>query len=541
MSSTAPHAERIDADVVIVGGGSAGCVVARRLADADPSCRIVLIEAGEKAPGFVTDIPGMTVRLMGQPATDWCYPAEPDPSLGGRVLYWSGGRMLGGSSSINGLVYIRGLRRDYDDWAAGGAQGWAWNDVEPYFRKAEGCEDGGLASLGTSGPYAVSRIRSLHPLTRRYVAACGEFGLPELQDYNSGDREGAFVNLTSQSRGRRSSTANRYLPPGARGANLRVLAGVVADRILWDGQRAAGVRCVAGERTLDVSARAQVVVSAGALQSPAVLLRSGVGSAVDLQAHGIPTVVDLPGVGRNLQDHCGLTISKFVNLPTYNSESSGLPALRHLVNYLLFRKGAMASAAVQGMGWARSDPALAEPDIHLNWLPFGVDYTVSPPALHKRPCVSLGVCVSRPHSRGELRLRSASARDKPVIDHRLVGDDRDVATIRCSIRLMERIFTMPSLRDAVVGPCNPPMPLDSDAALDDFVRANAGIGYHAVGTCRMGSDAASVLDTQLRVRGVGNLRVVDASVMPRLVSANTNAASIMIGEKGADLVRADLR
>ena len=256
--------------------------------------------------------------------------------------------------------------------------------------------------------------------------------------------------------------------------------------------------------------------------------------------HGIDVLQDAPGVGRNLQDHCGLTISKFVNVPTYNSESSGLAAARHLCNYLLFRKGPLASAAVQAMGWCRSDTTLAEPDIHLNWLPFGVDYTVSPPALHKRPCVSLGVCVSRPHSRGEVRLRSTAALDKPVIDHRLVGDERDVATIRRSIRLMERIFTMPALAGSVIGACNPPELLASDAALDEFTRAHAGIGYHAVGTCRMGTGPDAVVDPQLRVRGVEALRVVDASVMPRIVSANTNAASIMIGEKGADLALKEL-
>jgi len=537
----ATDAGHLDADVVIVGGGSAGCVLARRLADADPTHQVVLLEAGETAPGFFTDIPGMTVRLVGQPRTDWCYPAEPDPSLGGRMLHWSGGRMLGGSSSINGLVYIRGLRRDYDDWAAAGCGGWSWSEVEPYFRKAECIEDGGLDSLGRDGPYTVSRIRSLHPLTRRFVEACGQLGLPALADYNQADREGAFVNLTSQSRGRRSSTANRYLPVSARAANLRVLAGTLVDRVLFEGRRAVGVRCVAGDRRLEVRVRAQVIVSAGALQSPVVLLRSGIGPAAQLRSLGLDVLLDAPAVGRNLQDHCGLTISKFVNVPTYNSEASGLHALRHLLNYLAFRKGPLASAAVQGMGWARSAPQLDQPDIHLNWLPFGVDYTVSPPALHKRPCVSLGVCVSRPYSRGEIRLRSAGPRDKPVIDHRLIGDERDVATIQRSIRLMERMFTMPALRDAVVGPCNPPGALADDAAMEEFVRANAGIGYHAVGTCRMGADEGSVLDPQLRVRGVERLRVIDASVMPRLVSANTNAASIMIGEKGADLVLRDLR
>jgi choline dehydrogenase len=341
--------------------------------------------------------------------------------------------MLGGSSSINGLVFIRGLRRDYDDWASAGCPGWRWRDVEPYFRRAERFEQGDLDSLGRTGPYTVSRIRSLHPLTERFIAACREFGTPELVDYNRGEGEGAFVNLTSQARGRRSSTANRYLATPSRMANLRIELGVIVDRVIFDAGRAVGVRCAVGGEMREVRARGQVIVSAGALQSPAVLLRSGIGPASALRELNVDVRRDAPGVGRNLQDHCGLTISKFVNVPTYNSEASGVHAVRHLCNYLAFRKGPLASAAVQAMGWVRSDPALAEPDIHLNWLPFGVDYTVSPPALHKRPCVSLGVCVSRPHSRGEVRLRSISALDKPVIDHRLIGDERDVATIKRSI------------------------------------------------------------------------------------------------------------
>ena len=541
MTATPSAAARIEADVVVVGGGSAGCVIARRLADADPGLQVVLIEAGAGDSSFFAEIPGMTVRLMGNPKTDWLYPAEPDPSAGGRVLYWSGGRMLGGSSAINGLVYIRGLQRDYDAWAAAGCTGWAWRDVEPYFRKAEHYEDDGHESLGREGPYAVSRIRSVHPLTQRFVDACAELGLPEIDDYNRGDREGAFINLTSQSRGRRSSTGNRYLSPAARGPNLRILAGTVVDRVLLDGRRAVGVLARADGKTFQVTARRQVVLSSGTVQSPAILMRSGIGPAAHLQSLGIPVVLDAAQVGRNLQDHCGLTISKFVNVPTYNSESTGLHAARHLLNYLAFKRGPLASAAVQAMGWARSDASLAEPDIHLNWLPYGIDYTVSPPAMHKRPAVSLGICVSRPHSRGEIRLRSATPDDKPMIDHRLAGDERDVATVKRGIRLMERIFATHALQGAVVGACNPDKPLETDEAMEPFVRGNVGIGYHGVGSCRMGSDAGSVLDPSLRVRGIDGLRVIDASVIPQLVSANTNAASIMIGEKGAALLLRDIR
>lgn len=541
MTARTTPADRIEADVVVIGGGSAGCVVARRVAEADPVLQVVLIEAGAGRSSFMADIPGMTVRLMGNPQTDWLYAAEQDPSAGGRTLYWSGGRMLGGSSAINGLVYIRGLQRDYDAWADAGCTGWSWHDVEPFFRKGEGFEDDGHESLGRGGPYAVSKIRSLHPLTQRFVDACAELGLPSIDDYNRGDREGAFANLTSQSQGRRSSTGNRYLAEGARPGNLRILADTVVERLVLDGRRVTGVRTLADQRELHVQARRQVVLSAGTVQSPAVLMRSGIGPAAHLQSFGIPVALDAPRVGQNLQDHCGLTISKFVNVPTYNSQSTGLGAARHLLNYLAFRKGALASAAVQGMGWTRTDPALAEPDIHLNWLPYGIDYTVTPPAMHKRPAVSIGICVSRPYSRGEIRLRSGSAADKPVIDHRLIGDARDVETIKGGIRYMERVFAAPALREAVIGRCNPDAPLETDAELEAFIRQNVGIGYHGVGSCGMGAGPDAVVDPALRVRGLDGLRVIDASIMPRLVSANTNAASIMIGEKGADLLLRDLR
>lgn len=541
MTANAQATSTREADVVLIGGGSAGCIVARRLAEADPSLRVVLLEAGGAGTGFLVDTPGMTVRLMGNPQSDWLYPTEPDPTAAGRTHYWSGGRMLGGSSGINGLVYIRGLQRDYDTWADMGCSGWGWRDIEPFFRRAEGFEDDGHPSLGSAGPYAVSKIRSLHPLTQRFVEGCAQLGIPAIDDYNAGCGEGAFVNLTSQSRGRRSSTGNRYLASGQRPQNLQVITDALVERIIFEGKRASAVLAKVGDRLIEFQARVQIVLCAGTVQSPAILMRSGVGPAEHLRERSISVLLDAPEVGANLQEHSGLTISKFVNLPTYNSESSGLPALRHLLNYLFFRKGALASAAVQGMGWAKSDSALSEPDIHLNWLPYGIDYTVAPPTLHSRPAVSLGVCVSRPYSRGHIRLKSAAAMDKPIITHRLLDDMRDVETIKRGIALMEKIFASRALQSSVIGACDPPAYLSDNQALEDFIRSHVGIGYHGVGSCRMGADAASVVDPQLRVRGVESLRIIDASIMPRIVSANTNAASIMIGEKGAEALLDDLR
>jgi choline dehydrogenase len=285
----------------------------------------------------------------------------------------------------------------------------------------------------------------------------------------------------------------------------------------------------------------QVVISGGTLQSPGLLMRSGVGPAQQLRDLGIDVLRDVPGVGANLHDHCGLTISRFVNQPTYNSEMGRLVGLKHLANYLLFRQGPLASAAVQGMAYARSDATLREPDATLSFLPYGIDYTVVPPVMHARPAVSLGVCVARPYWRGAVRLRSRQAGDKPIIDQRLLSDERDLQVVKRAIRLIERIFAAPALASAVVGRCNPQAELHTDNEMEAFARANAGIGYHPVGTCRMGSDADSVVDPELCVRGVERLRVVDASVIPRIVSSNTNAASIMIGEKAADLIAATLR
>jgi choline dehydrogenase len=531
---------QLEADVVIIGAGSAGCVLANRLSE-DPKVQVLILEAGEKGPSFIGDVPGFTMKLIANPQTDWSHLSEPDPTLNDRTLMWSGGKMLGGGSSINGMVYIRGLRRDYDDWAGMGCNGWSWDDVLPHFRRAERFEEEGAESMGTDGPLSVSRIRSLHSLTPRFVEACTQLGMAHLDDYNRGDGAGAFVNFTTQRHGRRSSTATAYLLPASRRPNLRILRGALADKILFDAGRACGVRIFLNGAVQDVKARAEVLLSAGAVQSPAVLLRSGIGAGDALRSLGIAVCVEANGVGANLQDHAGLMIGKFVNVPTYNSEMDPLHGVRHLLTYLLFRRGPLASAAVQAMAWARSDDTLAEPDIHLNWFPYGVDYTVTPPAMHKRPCVSLAACVSRPHSRGSVRLRSANVLDRPVIDHRMLGDERDLATMVRSVGVMQRIFAAPALAPSMTGASPPLDTQQTGRVLEQTIRNYAGLGLHSVGTCRMGADAQSVVDTELRVRGVSGLRVIDASVMPQLISANTNGAAVMIGEKAADQVKRALR
>ena len=526
----------MEADYVIIGGGSAGSVLANRLSE-NPATRVVLLEAGGRADGFMARMPAAGMTFLGKPDRDWCFQTEPDPSLNGRQGFWSAGKMLGGGSSVNGMIYIRGDRRDYDEWAAAGCTGWDWASVLPFFRKSEAYEGTPDQTHGTMGTLGVARPRLSHPLADVFVEACAEYGLRKVPDYCAGDVDGAFTMLVTQAKGRRSSTARAFLDAVEKRPNLQIITDATVDRVVIEDGRATGVRFVRAGQVETVTARREGIVSAGTMQSPAILMRSGIGPAAHLAEHGIAVVRDVAGVGQNLQEHASFHTLFEVDTPTYNNRMSPFGMAREMIKYVLATRGLMTMVPVEAMAYLRSRPDLDFPDIKLSFGLMAMDPKTGKP--NKRPGIVVYANVAKPKSRGEIRLRSTEPTDKPVIDHRLLGDPDDMAALVRGVKQVQELFTMPALARHTKGHIAPnPMP-QSDAEWEEQIRNRSGIGYHPVGTCRMGADEASVVDPRLRVRGIAALRVIDASIMPIMPAANTNAPSIMIGEKGAAMVLED--
>ena len=517
--------------------------MANRLS-ADPKVTVLLLEAGGPGPRFWVDMPAGMRILLGHRQADWRYATERDETLGGRQVAWPRGKLLGGSSSINGLVYIRGSRADYDDWAAQGCRGWSFDELLPYFRKSESFE--GVppgSSHGLSGPMSVSRQRSPHPLAQAFIGACGELQIPEIADYCGGDQDGAFEVLSNQRRGRRSGSAAAFLDPICTRKNLEIWTECAVEKVLFTEGRATGCRVRRSGNMVDLAAKNEIILAAGAIESPAILLRSGVGDPSMLMALGIEVIADVPGTGRNLQEHPLVLTGREVNVATYNTQASPPQLLKHLLTYWLSGKGLLAAAACSAMANVKTLPGLCDPDVTFHFMPIAFDRKSAQivaegriPPLYPKPAIRIAASLCRPHARGEIRLRSLSLDDKPMIDLRMLSDQRDVDALIRGAKLAERIYDTDSLKPFIVDRIPPVAPTQEDEWVG-FLRDNVGVGYHPVGTCKMGVGDDAVVDPQLRVRGVSGLRVADASVMPTLVSANTNAPSMMIGEKAAELIR----
>jgi choline dehydrogenase-like flavoprotein len=528
-------------DYVIVGAGSGGCSLAGRLAEQCPDATIALIEAGPHTERnlFVNMPLGVAAVVPFRRKTNYGYLTTPQPGLGGRRGYQPRGRGFGGSSAINAMVYTRGHPLDYDDWARLGCDGWAFDDVLPYFRRAEGNERGADALHGADGPLSVSNLRFQNPFSHRFVKAAVEAGFPRNDDFNGTQQEGIGFYQVTQRDGQRWSVARAYIYGHAR-ANLHTIADATVLRVVFDGKRAKGVEVVRNGVTETIEARAEVVLSAGTFNSPQLLMCSGIGPADHLRALGIPVLHDAAEVGRNLTDHVDFTINKRVSsAQTIGFSLRGFAKMvPGFVSYLRSGRGMLTSNVAEAGGFLKSRPTLDRPDLQLHFCTALVDDHNR--RMHWGHGYSLHVCVLRPHSRGSVTLASSDAREAPVIDPAFLSDPRDLDLLVEGVHLSRRILDAPSL--ALCGGRELyTRHGQTDAELRATIAAHADTIYHPVSTCRMGGDDRSVVDTQLRVRGVTGLRVVDASVMPTLIGGNTNAPTVMIGERAADFIAAARR
>jgi choline dehydrogenase len=519
-------------DLIVVGGGSAGCAMAARLAESG-KLKVLLLEAGKSDATLNSKVPALMSGMVQNPEYDWRFPTEPDPSIGGRTDIWPAGRRLGGGSTINGMMFVRGHAWDYDQWAAGGARGWSHAEVLPFFRRMESNERGGDAWRGDRGPQAASEIRARWPITDAWIEAAQQAGIARSRDLNGEHAEGVDYAQAAQKNGLRQSTASAYLRGTRRPPGLAIELTAQATRLLIENGRAVGVEYLQGGATKTLRAARGVVVCSGALNSPRLLLHSGLGPADELRALGIPVVADLPGVGRNLQEHVGTHIIHEVNTTTMNSAVRGLGGLSQLLQFIVRRRGALTTPIGHAQAFVKSRPGLPVPNLQIAFAPFAFDLDArSRLVLRKKPSISQAIFLVRPKARGSLALRSANPLDPPLIRYQLYADDDDVRQIAEGIDLARQIVRQPALAKFVTAESRPG-PEATGEALLGYCRMAAIPGFHPVGTCRMGDDAAAVVDPDLRVRGVDGLYVADASVFPRITAGNTNATCIMIGDKGA--------
>jgi choline dehydrogenase len=529
-------------DYVVVGAGTAGCVLANRLSS-DPDVKVLLLEAGGKDDWIWIHIPVGYLYCIGNPRTDWCYRTEPEPGLNGRSILYARGKVLGGCSSINAMIYMRGQARDYEQWEALGNPGWGWDDVLPVFRRSEDHYLGADAVHGTGGEWRVERQRLSWEILGAFRDAMDQAGIPKIADFNRGDNEGAGLFEVNQRRGVRWNTAKAFLRPALKRPNLTVMTQAQVKRLRLEGRRAAGVEFFRGGEEMFAEARVETILAAGAIGSPQILQLSGIGPAALLSRHGLAVAHDSPGVGENLQDHLQLRMAfKVRNVRTLNEWANTLGGKIAMgLEYLLFRTGPLTMAPSQLGGFTRSDPSQRTANLEYHVQPLSLDKFGDP--LHPFPAFTASVANLRPTSRGSVRIRSADPLAAPAIAPGYLSTQTDRKIAADSLRLTRRIAAQPALVKYAPQEFLPGEKFGSD---EELARAAGDIGttiFHPVGTCRMGpgSDPAAVVDARLRLRGIASLRVVDASIMPNITSGNTNSPTLMIAERGADMIREDRR
>ena len=523
------------ADIVIVGAGSAGGALAARLTE-DPSVSVCVIEAGPPADSIWLTMPLGFFRVIGKRPYDWCFKTAPESELNGREIPWPRGRTLGGTSAINGQIYVRGQSGDYDAWAAAGCTGWGWSDVLPYFMRSMHQTRGADAANGVGGPLWVSDVE-LDPLSAAFMEACKRDGLPHRADFNTGSNEGVGRYQLTTRNGRRGSIARTFLAAADGRPNLQLITNAQVLRVDFDGRRATGVRVLKDGAEHLVLARREVVLSAGAIQSPQILQLSGIGPRALIERHGIKVLHDLPGVGRNLHDHLQTRIAYRASQPVSANAiyHSTMLRMREFARYLFTGRGLLAEMFFRAGAFYRSSAEVERADIQLHFGIMSVERAGGAP--HPFPAFTISVCQLRPRSRGCIEIMSADPLAAPRIVANYLADPYDQQVMVRGVRRAQRIAATAPLSQFVAGPLSPDrIDLSDDETLADIRERGISL-YHPVGSCRMGTDADAVVDPQLRVNGIDGLRVVDASIMPSVVSGNTNAPAIMIGEKAADLMR----